>query len=351
MKNFTKNNLPFVSIIIACRNEEKFIGRCLDSIVANDYPEKKMEILVVDGLSEDRTREIISRYAQTNSSVKFLINRDKITPIAMNIGIKRARGDIVILVNAHCILDKYFLKYSTEYLAKTGADAVGGMLNTINDKHSSIAEAIPLGVDSIFGAGGRRYRTRTKEGWVRDTLPYCAYRKAIFEEIGLIDEELIRAQDGEFNYRILRRGGRIYYTPKIKSYLHIRPTFNKLWRQHFQYGCFKPLVTQKVGVILTLRQLIPAIFVTSLIILLMLSVFFKPFLWLLLFVVGSYIITNLGFSLKISQKKGLKYFFILPGVFATVHFGYGIGYLKGIQDYIIFKKHKKKKIKDLTLTR
>lgn len=345
------NNLPLVSVIVACRNEEKFISKCLYSLISQDYPKGNLEILVADGLSEDRTREIISEYAQKNSFVKLLINHDKITPIAMNMGIKRARGDIIILVNAHSILDGNFLKYGIEYLAKTGADAVGGTLNTINDSDSIIAQAIPLAADSIFGAGGRRYRTRTKEGWVKDTVPYCAYRKEIFEKIGLIDEELIRCQDAEFNYRILRHGGQIYYTPKIKSYLHIRPTFKKLWKQHFQYGCFRPLVTQKAGVILTSRQLIPVIFVASLITSLMLSMFFKPFLWLFLFVLGSYIIANLGFSLKISLENGLKYFFALPLIFTTLHFSYGIGYLKGIWDFTISERHRKKQIRDMPLTR
>jgi len=351
MKNSSKNNLPFVSIIIPCRNEEKFIGKCLDSIITQDYPKNKLEVLIVDGMSEDKTREIIRKYIQKYSFVKILNNPKRITPIAMNIGIKSARGDCIILVNAHSILDKRFLKYSTEYLKKTGADAVGGRLNTINDSSSIITQAIPLAADSAFGAGGKRYRTRTKEGWVKDTLPYCIYPKEIFQKIGLIDEELIRGQDAEFNYRILKHNGKIYYTPKIQSYLHVRPTLKKLWKQHFQYGYFKPLVTQKSSILLTWRQLIPGTFVGSLIISVILSAMYKPFLWFFLFILGSYIIVNLVFSLKISLKKGFRFFFILPFVFATLHFSYGLGYLKGIWDFILLKRHKKKKIKDMPLTR
>lgn len=246
-------DLLLILTVIPCRNEENFIGRCLDSVISQDYPIDRFELLVVDGMSKDRTREIIRGYKKKYPFIKILDNHRKITPVAMNIGINEAEGDIKILVNAHSILNRNFLKYSVEYLAKTGAEAVGGMLNTINDRYSLIARAIPVAADSIFGAGGRRYRTRTREGWVKDTLPYCAYPKEIFEEVGLMDEDLIRGQDAEFNYRILRHGGRIYYTPKIKSYLHIRPSFKKLWKQHFQYGCFKPLVTQKAGVILTWR--------------------------------------------------------------------------------------------------
>ena len=351
MKNSPKNNLSFVSIIIPCRNEEKFIGKCLDSIIAQDYPKDKLEVLIVDGMSEDKTREIIRKYIQKYSFVKILDNPKRITPTAMNIGIKKARGSMITLVNAHSILDKNFLRYSTEYLWKTGADAVGGRLNTIVDSFSIVAQAIPLAANSVFGAGGKRYRSRTKEGWIRDTLPYCVYHKNIFQKIGLLDEELIRGQDAEFNYRILKHNGKIYYTPKIQSYLHVRPTLKKLRKQHFQYGYFKPLVTQKSSVFLAWRQLIPGIFVGSLIVSLALSAIYRPFLWLFLLILGSYIIANLAFSLKISLKKGFKFFFVLPFVFATIHFSYGFGYLKGIWDFIILKKHKKKKIEDIPLTR
>lgn len=351
MKNSEKNNLPFVSVVIACRNEENFIGRCLDSINANDYPKDKLEVLVIDGMSDDGTRKVVQEYNEKFPFIKLLDNPEKVTPVAMNIGIKGAGGGVIILVNAHCVVDSNFLKYSIECLLETGADAVGGTLNTINDDTSLVAQAIPLAADSMLGAGGNRYRTRTDEGWVRDTLPYCAYRREIFDKIGLIDEDLVRGQDAEFNYRILRSGGRIYYAPKIKSYLHIRPTLKKLWRQHFQYGWFKPLITKKTGFVLTCRQSIPAIFVSSLVCSLVAMLFFKPFLWVFLIVAGSYALANLVFSLKISFSNGLKCFFVLPLVFVTLHFSYGIGYLTGIWDLIIVKKDKKRGIKDIPLTR
>ncbi len=345
------NNVPIVSIIIPCRNEEKFIDKCLDSIISQNYSRGRLEILVVDGRSEDETRKIVAEYTSKYQFIKLLDNSAKITPVAMNIGIRKARGDVIILVNAHSILDRNFLRYSIEYLVKTGADAVGGTLRTVNDNYSIIAQAIPLAADSVFGTGGRRYRSRTKEGWVKDTLPYCAYHKEIFKEIGLIDEELIRTQDAEFNYRILRHGGKIYYTPKIKSSLHIRPTLKKLCKQHFQYGYLRASLTQKIGILLTWRQVIPGAFIGSLAISLILAIIYRPFLWLFLFIIGSYIIANLVFSLRISLKEGLRYFTVLPLTFATLHFSYGIGYLKGVWDFMILKRHTTKKIKDMPLTR
>jgi glycosyltransferase involved in cell wall biosynthesis len=177
------NNLPFVSIIIPCQNEEKYIGKCLDSIIAQDYPKDKLEVLVVDGMSEDGTKEIVSQYSKNYPFIALFNNSKKVTPVAMNIGIRNARGDIIILVNAHSILDKEFVKFSIKYLQETRADAVGGMLNTINEEDSTIASAIPWAVDSIFGSGGKRYRNREIEGFVNDTLPYCAYPKKIIEKM------------------------------------------------------------------------------------------------------------------------------------------------------------------------
>jgi glycosyltransferase involved in cell wall biosynthesis len=347
----TEKDLPFISIIIPSRNEEKFIQKCLDSIIDQTYPKDKLELLVVDGMSIDKTREVIKEYSQKHSFITLLENARKVTPFAMNIGIRNSRGEVIVLVNAHSILDRSFLKNSIEYLKKTDADAVGGMLNTLNDGTSIISKAIPLATDSIFGAGGRRYRSRVEEGFVRDTLPYCAYRRDLIDKIGWIDEDLIRDQDEEFNYRILKSGGKIYYTPQIKSYLFIRPSFRKLWKQHFQYGYFKPLVAQKVGGILTWRQTIPSIFVSSLFITGLFSFFIRYSLWGFLLILGSYIGVNILFSLILSIKEGLRLFPFIAISFATLHVSYGVGYIKGIFDFIIGKRHLKRRMEDLKLTR
>jgi glycosyltransferase involved in cell wall biosynthesis len=345
------SNLSLVSIIIPCRNEGKYIANCLDSIIANDYPKDKLEVLVVDGMSEERTRQIVKKYSEMHSFIKPLDNPKRVTPVAMNIGITNAKGDLLVMINSHSVIDKNFLKNSIECLERTDADAVGGMLNTINDEEGIIARAIPLAADSVFGAGGRRYRSRADEGFISDTLPYCVYRREVFDRIGLIDEELIRNQDEEFNYRLLKAGGKIYYLPSVKSYLHLRPTFWKLWRQHIQYGYFKPLVCQKVGTLFVWRQLIPATFVGSLILTGLLSFLNRYSLWMFFAILGLYLVANTAFSFHIALKNGLKLFFVLPVAYATLHFGYGLGFLKGIWDFMILKKHLRQKIKDVELTR
>ena len=349
--NPREDDLPLISIIISCRNEEKFIGKCLDSIVHQAYPKDKLEVLVVDGVSTDKTKEVVKEYIRHHQFIRFLENPRKVTPFAMNIGIRVSRGEFIILVNAHSFLDKNFLKNSIEYLNKTHADAVGGMLNTINEGASIISKAIPLATDSIFGAGGRRYRSRIQEGFVKDTLPYCAYRKELFDKIGLIDEDLIRDQDEEFNYRILKHGGTIYYSPKIKSYLYVRPTLKKLWKQHFQYGYFKPLVLSKVGGLFTWRQAIPSLLITSVMVTGLLSFLNEYFLWFFILILGLYFSVTIIFSLLTGIKRDLRLMPFLMASFVTLHFSYGTGYLKGILDFVLLKKHLKLKAIDVDLTR
>ncbi|GAB6183585.1 glycosyltransferase family 2 protein [Thermodesulfovibrio hydrogeniphilus] len=348
-----KDNLPFVSIIIPCRNEEKFIGKCLDSIIANDYPKDKLEIFVVDGMSEDKTREVLKEYTQKYPFIKILDNPKKVTPSALNIGIKKAKGEIIIIIGAHTEYTRDYISKIVHWLKKSGADSVGGILITKPGANTLIAKAIPLALSSMFGVGNAYFRTGVKEPRYVDTVPFGAYRREVFDKIGLFDEELVRNQDDELNLRLIKNGGKILLVPDIISYYYARDSLLKLWKLYFQYGYFKPLVALKVGTVLTWRQLIPAIFVGSLFISGILSFFFSPFLWLFFFILCSYLLANLGFSVYLSLKKGIKYLPFLPLCFATLHFSYGIGYLKGIMDFIILKKHKKNKnkIKDIPLTR
>lgn len=351
MKNSAKNNLPFVSIIIPCRNEEKFIGRCLDSIVANEYPEKKMEILVVDGLSEDRTREIVKEYDKRFPFIRLLDNYKKTTSSAFNRGIEASKGEIVMIMGAHSIYKEDYISQCVNHLIKGDADNVGGICKILPQNNSLIAESIAYASSSSFAAGDAYYRIGSEEARYVDTVFGGCYKRKIFDVIGRFDEDLLRTQDSEFNARLIKNGGKILLVPSIVSYYYARKSLGELLKMNLQYGYSKPLAVKKIGKVYTSRQLIPPIFVTSLFISFILSLFFNWFFWLFLLISSSYIIANLYFSLKISLISGVKYFFILPFVFATLHFSYGIGYLKGVWDFIIFAGHKKRKVKDMTLTR
>ncbi len=255
-------NYPFVSIIIPCRNEEEFIDDCVKSILKQNFPKENLEVLVMDGMSDDRTREIIKNYERKYSFIKLIDNPEKVTPKGMNLGVKNSKGDIIIFLNAHSVFDKEFLKWTIYYLKnRPEATIVGGTLTSIVKKDNFFSKTIALVLDSVFGSGGVRYRQRKKEGFIKDTLPFAAYRRDFFKKIGYMDEELLRGQDAELNLRILKLGGKIYFSPKIKSYVYVRSSLKKFFRQQFQYGYFKVKIAQKLGLKSILRQTIPSVFV------------------------------------------------------------------------------------------
>jgi len=344
-------NLPFVTVIIPCRNEKKFIAKCLDCIVGQDYPKDKLEILVIDGMSNDGTREIIKKYMEQYPFIKMLDNPKKIVPTAMNIGIKNAKGDIIIRMDAHTEYPKDYISKIVYWLNKSRADNVGGIWITKPSANTLIAEAIAIGLTSTFGVGNAYYRTGLSEHRYVDTVPFGAYRKEVFDKIGLFDEELIRNQDDELNLRLIRQGGKILLVPEIVSYYYARDSLSKLWKMYFQYGYWKIRVIQKHKLPASWRHLVPSIFILTIFVTFILGFFNPIFFYILGTIIGIYLIVSMFFSLRISLKKGLKYFIILPLVFGTLHFAYGFGFLKGIWDFVILKKHKKKTIEDVPLTR
>lgn len=345
------NNLPHVSIVVPCRNEDKFIGRCLDSIIVSDYSKDKLQVLVVDGISEDRTRKIVKEYSERFPFISLLDNHKRITSSAFNRGIEAAKGEIIMIMGAHSTYKRDYISQCVSHLISGAADNVGGIWKILPQNNSLVAKSIAYALSSAFGAGNAHYRIGSKKPRYVDTLFGGCYKRELFDKIGLFDEDLLRTQDSEFNARLIKNGGRILLVPTIISYYYARKSLHDLWRMNLLYGYYKPLAAKKVGRVYTLRQLIPPLFVFSVVASLISSIFFKPFLWLFLFVLGSYIIANLGFSLKISFKREFRCFLVLPLVFATIHFGWGIGYLKGVWDFIIFKKDKKKEIRDPSPTR
>lgn len=332
--------MSLVSIIIPCRNEEKYIGKCLDSVIAQDYTKDKLEVLVIDGGSEDGTKDIVESYAKRYSFIGLLNNPEKIVPTALNMGVKKAQGDVIIRMDAHSVYEKNYIQMCVSHLDAYNVDNAGGVCITLAGSNTLIAKAIALALSHPFGVGNAHFRIGAKEPKYVDTVPFGCYRKEIFDRIGLFDEDLVRGQDAEFNARLIKNGGKILLVPDIVSYYYARDSLSKLWKMYSQYGRSKPLMVKKIGHIFTLRQLVPAIFIGSLLVSLAISTLFRPSLWFFSFMSACYIIANLISSLKISLKNDLKCFFVLPMIFAILHLSYGIGYLKGIWDFIIFKKYK-----------
>ena len=317
IKNFEE--LPQVSIIVAVRNEEKYIKKCLDSLVNQNYPKDKYEIIVVDGMSNDGTRKIILEFQEKYQNLRLWDNPKLIYPSALNIGIKQSKGDVIIKVDAHVRVAKDLISKNVEYLKKTGAVCVGGQIKTIGE--GLIGKAIALVLSSFFGTGGAKFRSNSKYEGYTDTVPFGAYRKKVFDEVGLYDEKRVRTEDLDLHARIRKRGEKIFITPKIKSYYYCRSSLPELIKQSFSNGY--EVITALHAI--SLRHLTPFCFVAGVIISLILSPFFFWAKILFVLIFGSYILLNLLLSLKISFKNGFKYFLILPIIFFLHHFSYGIG--------------------------
>lgn len=345
------DKLQNVSIVIPCRNEEYFIGKCLDSIINNEYPKDKLEVLVVDGMSDDGTNELVKRYSEKYPFIRLFDNEKKITPAAMNLGIRVARGDYIIILSSHSKIAQSFVKANIDAFNKYAVDCIGGILITLPANETLIAQSIALALSHPFGVGNAYFRIGLKESRYVDTVPFGCYKREVFEKIGFFDEDLVRNQDDEFNLRLIKNGGKILLSPDIISYYYARDSLLKLWKMYYQYGYLKPLVVEKVGALLTWRQLIPSVFICSLIVSGIFSLLIQQFLWLFFLIILLYLFANLTFSFSTAISKGFKYFFYLPIVFATLHFSYGFSYLKGIIDFFVLKNHKKKQIKDLASTR
>jgi glycosyltransferase involved in cell wall biosynthesis len=328
---------PFVSVIIPCRNEEGYIARCLDSILASRYPAHRLEIVVADGQSSDGTRSILVRYAALHPSIVLLNNPTRTTPAGLNVAIRAASGDIIIRMDAHVLYPQDYIPRLVAALEETGADNVGGVLETVPAEDTPVARAIALGLSHRFGVGNSYFRTGIREQREVDTVPFGCYRREIFDRIGLFDEELIRNQDDEFNFRLILRGGRILLLPDVLCRYFARRSLAQLARMYYQYGYFKPLVARKVGRVMTARQLIPSLLVAGLAVSAALSWWIPMARLALTATAGSYALLVLACACSAIRTQGFRCAAALAVVFPVLHFSYGSGFLRGIRDHLIIQ--------------
>ena len=345
-----------VSVIVPCRNEIKYIRSFLESVVSLDYPKDLMEVLIIDGMSDDGTREIIKEYIYKYKFIKLLDNPKKIVPSALNIGINNSNGDIIIRLDVHSIYPKDYIKKLVYYLNKLNADNIGGIVITRSANNSLESRAVAIALSNPFGVGNATFRLNPEDNrdYIEvDTVPFGCFKKEIFEKVGMFDEDLIRNQDNEFNERILKNNGKIYLIPSVKIEYVARDKLKNLAKMLFQYGYFGPLVDIKLKKLPRLRRITPLLFVIFLISTGFLSLFFKWAFYLNMSVILLYILLNLYFSTReiISRGEAVKLLPYLIVAHTIGHISYGFGYLKGILDFLILKKHKKKKLKDMQLTR
>jgi glycosyltransferase involved in cell wall biosynthesis len=329
MESFQIKNKFLVSVIIPCRNEEKFIEKCLDSVLAQDYPKENLEIFVVDGASEDETKRVVEGYSKDHSFIKILDNPKKYTPFGLNIGIKASKGDIVIRMDAHAGYENNYISKCIEYLEKYKADNVGGVIKTLPANNTLVAKAIAAVLSSRFGAASS-FRIGSKEPkWV-DTVFGGCYKREVFNKIGYFNERMIRSQDIEFNKRLLSAGGKIILAPEIIATYYPQSTLTGFLLHNFEDGIWVTYPI-KFGIkFFSTRHLLPMVFALAFLTAAILGIFIFPFRLLFDILFVFYFAINFLFSFKISLKIGLSALPYLMSAFFVRHFFYGLGSLIGL---------------------
>ena len=321
-----------VSIIIPCKNEERYIEKCILSLLSNSYPKELVTIYVCDGLSTDNTIKIVAKITSTNPNVHLLTNTKQTTPYALNLGLKESKADIKIILGAHAEVDENFIIENVKcFNISEDIGCTGGIIENVYENETS--KNIGLAMSSVFGVGNAHFRTGAKDGYV-DTVAFGAYKKEVFDLIGYFDESLTRNQDDEFNFRLQKNNLKIYLSNKIKSKYYVRGSYKKLFRQYYQYGYWKVFVGKKHKAVTSLRQLIPLFFVLFLIIGGISSLTHPYLLYSFTTIFSVYILAAFLAAVKMnSNPLAIMYsFFIL-------HLSYGFGYLFGIIDMLILNKN------------
>lgn len=277
-------DLPFVSVIIPMRNEEAWIDRCLGSVLAQDYPAERMEVIVADGLSTDASPAMLQDLAARDPRVRVIQNPGLIVPTGLNLAIDAARGEVVARIDAHTVIERDYLRRGVEVLRRTDAANVGGPM--VCRGGSPIAEAIASAMESRFGIGAAFHFVKDETD--ADTVYMGMWPRQVFDEVGLFDEELVRNQDDELSYRIRKAGGRIVLTPAMRSLYQNRESWTALIRQFFQYGVWKVRVLQKHPRQMSVRHFVPPAFQVVVVLLLLVGLFWIPAMWTGLGILASY---------------------------------------------------------------
>ncbi|MEQ1760391.1 MAG: glycosyltransferase family 2 protein [Vicinamibacterales bacterium] len=321
-----------MSVVIPCRNEAAYITGCLDSITKGDYPVDRLEILVVDGLSDDETPDLVRDYARNRPHIRLLSNHKRVTPAALNMGIAEARGAVIVRIDAHARVAPDYVRQCISALRQYRAANVGGVMHTIPSRDTPSSRAIAISISHPFGVGNSVFRTHRSEPCQVDTVFGGCYPRQVFEHVGRYNEQLVRGQDMEFNLRLRRAGGRIMFVPEIVSHYFARTSYTAFARHNWANGIWavRPFALSDI-VPVRPRHLVPLAFVLTLIGMLALSALtplVRPVTMALVVVYGLACVT--ASCVAGWQRRDLAAVPLLPIMFATLHLGYGAGSLVGV---------------------
>lgn len=323
--------LPSVSVVIPCRNEEKTIHLVLDAIRAQSYPIELLQVVIADGLSEDRTRQEIAAFTNAHPDLGLLVvdNPKRIIPAGLNLAIKASKGDIIVRMDAHSIPNPDYIARCVDALEKGIAQNIGGVWDIQAGTDSWIARSIAEAAGNPLAVGDAHYRFTDKADYV-DTVPYGAYKRELFEQVGFFDETLLANEDYELNTRIIQSGGKIWLDPQIRCVYYARPNLRALSRQYFGYGYWKFQMLKRYPETLRWRQALPPAFLLGLAGTLLVGIFWKPSLFLFAGVLGLYLLILLINSIHITiKKRDILMLIGIPLAILTMHFSWGAGFIAG----------------------
>ena len=327
------NRPAAVSIIIPCRNEVRFIPACLNSVLENGYPLECLEVLIVDGMSDDGTRDLLREYAARHHFIRVVDNVQKLTPYALNIAIREAKGEVLMRMDAHTVYEKGYIARCVGVLLKYGADDVGGTLRIIPQTDTFMGRSIVKALTNKFGVGNLRYRfEQPEEPEQVDTVAFFCVKRELFQRIGLFNEKLARIQDMEFKRRLARSGGTILLAPGAFADYRARSDLPSFWLHNWSDGVWTVLAFADSELMpVRWRHLVPAAFAAILVTTLVVALAVPTFAWLFTVVVGIYLLAALAISIKIAiVDKNFGYLFAVPAVIATMHLARGVGSLWGV---------------------
>ena len=328
-----------LSVICPIYNEEKYIGPCIESILAQDYPKDDLEVIFADGMSTDRTRAIVAEYAAKCPFIRLIDNPKRIVPPALNAAIAVSSGDIIMRLDAHASYEPNYFSALIAALDKYGADNVGSVCKTDVLNKTPKALAIREVLSHPLGVGNSTFRTGIDSAKEVDTVPFGCWRRSVFRRFGKYDERLVRNQDIELNKRIKAGGGKIVIIPDTYCTYYARESFSKLAKNNYGNGKWNILTVYYTHQLksLSLRHFIPLIFVLSLLLPSIAGLFWHPLWWLGVFSLALYTMAVGLISAKLAAKKHLNFFYLVTSFF-VLHLSYGWGSLVGLLKFPFIKR-------------
>lgn len=323
-----------VSIAVPCRNEERYILNFLEGIKSQDYPLENLEVVIADGESEDKTREIIEGFAKENPELKIKVvtNKKRITPAAYNVAVRNSTGDYIMTSGAHSQISSNYVSGCVKDLEDfSDAVCVGGSIETLPSGKTEAAKAIAISLSHPFGTGNAKFRTRTGGPVFVDTVYHGCYRREVFKKIGDYNEKLFRSQDLDLNLRIVKSGLKILLDPTLKIRYYPKSNFKDIALYHFRCGLWVPRAARITKRSYKIRHYLPLIVFLSGLALLLGSFWSSKILTIFVILAAFYLAMSLYFSVRIAlEKEDLKLAVYLPLAFFLRHFFFGLGSFVGL---------------------